>query len=94
MTIKIKLGDHMTIGVGGSTAEIELAKLQDMTTDISAIALTEFEQRIKKAALLLKNSSYSKKPLKTLQIKFWTGFFHKNALFFPPKQPCMDFPLL
>ena len=44
----------MTIGVGGSTAEIELAKLSDMTTDISPIALSEFEQRIKKAQQLMK----------------------------------------
>ena len=47
----------MTIGIGGSTAEIELAKLQDMTTDISAIALTEFEQRIKKAQHLMKKNN-------------------------------------
>ena len=47
----------MTIGIGGSTAEIELAKLQDMTTDISAISLTEFEQRIKKAQYLMKKNN-------------------------------------
>jgi len=43
----------MTIGVGGSTAEIELAKLTDMTTDISPIDAVEFELRIKKAQQLM-----------------------------------------
>jgi Xaa-Pro dipeptidase len=44
----------MTIGVGGSTIEIELNKLSDMTTDIIAISETEFNARIKKAQQLMK----------------------------------------
>lgn len=43
----------MTIGVGGSTAEQELAKLTDMTTDISPITKSEFEARIIKAQALM-----------------------------------------
>ncbi len=44
----------MTIGVGGSTAEIELAKLENMTADVKSISINEFEQRIKKAQRLMK----------------------------------------
>jgi len=47
----------MTIGVGGSTAEIELAKLNDMTTDISPISLSEFKQRIQKAQQLMQENN-------------------------------------
>ena len=31
----------MTIGIGGSSAEIELAKLFDMTTEVEAISLVD-----------------------------------------------------
>lgn len=43
----------MTIGVGGSTAEIELAKLSDMSGDVAPIALAEFQARIEKAQALM-----------------------------------------
>ncbi|NQY63885.1 MAG: aminopeptidase P family protein [Alteromonadaceae bacterium] len=43
----------MTIGVGGSTAEIELAKLLDMTTKVESIPIDEFNQRINKAQQLM-----------------------------------------
>jgi Xaa-Pro dipeptidase len=46
----------MTIGVGGSTVEMELAKIQDMTLDISPIQIEEYQERIKKAASLLRES--------------------------------------
>jgi Xaa-Pro dipeptidase len=39
----------MTIGVGGSTAKIELEKLANMTNQVKAISEAEFKQRIKKA---------------------------------------------
>ncbi|MBU2924869.1 Xaa-Pro peptidase family protein [Colwellia sp. 4_MG-2023] len=39
----------MTIGVGGSTPEIELNKLTDMTADIVAITEREFNERISQA---------------------------------------------
>ena len=46
----------MTIGVGGSTAEIELSKLVDMTQDVQAITESEFKQRIAKAQkIMVKN---------------------------------------
>ncbi len=39
----------MTIGVGGSTIEIELNKLSDMTADVLAISEAEYHTRIQKA---------------------------------------------
>jgi len=44
----------MNIGIGGSTAEIELAKLVDMTNSVSPITEYEFKQRILKAQQLMK----------------------------------------
>jgi len=45
----------MTIGVGGSTIEIELNKLSNMTTDVVAISEAEFRARIKKAQQLMRD---------------------------------------
>lgn len=43
----------MTIGVGGSTAKIELEKLANMTSQVKAISEAEFKQRIKKAQAIM-----------------------------------------
>ena len=43
----------MTIGVGGSTAQTELAKLHDMTQKLAPISQDEFNQRIVKAQQLM-----------------------------------------
>lgn len=43
----------MTIGVGGSTAEIELNKLSDMTANVIAIKEEEFKRRITNAQVLM-----------------------------------------
>jgi Xaa-Pro dipeptidase len=43
----------MTNGIGGSTAELELAKLSDMTAGIEAITPAEFSARISKAQQLM-----------------------------------------
>lgn len=43
----------MTIGIGGSTAQVELEKLQDMTQKLAPISLSEFNQRILKAQQLM-----------------------------------------
>lgn len=48
----------MTIGVGGSTASIELDKIQNMTLDVQPIALGEYQLRIKKATALLKKQDF------------------------------------
>ena len=44
----------MTIGVGGSTPAKELADLDDMTMDITPIALPEYEARIREAQRLMR----------------------------------------
>jgi Xaa-Pro dipeptidase len=49
----------MTIGVGGSSIEIELDKLLDMTTNVIAISEAEFQARIKKAQQLMKIQNVS-----------------------------------
>ncbi len=36
-------------GIGGSTAEQALARLEDMTGDLSPVGITEYRQRIAKA---------------------------------------------
>ncbi|WP_417623393.1 M24 family metallopeptidase [Paremcibacter congregatus] len=43
----------MSIGIGGSTAEIELNKLQDMTADITPIGAAEYSARIARAQKLM-----------------------------------------
>jgi len=43
----------MTIGIGGSSAEIELTKLNNMTDDVTDIKVEEFAQRITKAQLFM-----------------------------------------
>lgn len=48
----------MTIGVGGSTASIELDKIQDMTTAVQPISLVEYQTRIQKAVVLMKAQNY------------------------------------
>lgn len=47
----------MTIGVGGSTIEVELNKLSNMTTDVTAIAEVEFQARIHKAQQLMREQN-------------------------------------
>ncbi len=49
----------MSIGIGGSTAEIELNKLTDMTADIAPISLDEYQQRISKAQQLMREQNIS-----------------------------------
>jgi len=49
----------MSIGIGGSTAEIELNKLTDMTTDVAPISLDEYQQRITRAQQLMREQNIS-----------------------------------
>jgi Xaa-Pro dipeptidase len=44
----------MSIGIGGSTVELELEKLQDMTQQVQPITVEEFQQRIDKAQQLMR----------------------------------------
>lgn len=43
-----------TIGIGGSTPEIELAKIEDRTAGLANISLAEYQNRILKATQLMK----------------------------------------
>ena len=47
----------MTIGVGGSSAAIELEKIENRTLDVQPIQLEEYQERIKKAVNLMKQLS-------------------------------------
>ena len=47
----------MTIGVGGSDAQTELAKLNNMTGDVEPISSNEFQLRIAKAQQLMKDNN-------------------------------------
>jgi len=49
----------MSIGIGGSTAEIELNKLTDMTGDVTPISVEEYQQRIAKAQQLMLEKNIS-----------------------------------
>jgi Xaa-Pro dipeptidase len=51
------MNTEMTIGVGGSTAAIELEKLTNMTLNVSAIGKDEYQQRIAKAQQLMKKNN-------------------------------------
>ena len=68
-------GLTMTIGVGGSTIEIELNKLTDMTTDINIISLSEFHARIKKAQQLMRNQG-----IKAMYLDAGTNLHYFNGL--------------
>ncbi|MGO1118301.1 M24 family metallopeptidase [Rhodovibrionaceae bacterium A322] len=46
----------MAIGIGGSSAEIELEKLSDMTGDVTPIDLSEYQDRIAKAQRLMRET--------------------------------------
>jgi Xaa-Pro dipeptidase len=47
----------MTIGIGGSSAAIELKKIKDMTSGVRPIAVDEYIMRIKKVTQLMKDQS-------------------------------------
>ncbi len=49
----------MTLGVGGSSPEVELAKLSDMTGGVSPITLAEHQARIQKAQALMQERGLS-----------------------------------
>ncbi|MCU7694210.1 M24 family metallopeptidase [Haoranjiania flava] len=47
----------MTFGIGGSTASIELDKIQHMTGSVQPISIAEFNLRIEKATVLMKEKN-------------------------------------
>ncbi|TPG40235.1 M24 family metallopeptidase [Flavobacterium pectinovorum] len=48
----------MTIGVGGSTINTELEKIQNMTLNVKPIQIEEYQQRIQKAVSLIKTAGF------------------------------------
>ncbi|WP_371397075.1 M24 family metallopeptidase [Fretibacter rubidus] len=70
----------MTIGVGGSTAEIELAKLSDMTGGTSPITLDEYQSRIQKAQRLMAEQGLSAIYLDAgSNLRYFTGMQWKKS---------------
>ncbi len=64
----------MTIGVGGSSFEAELARLKPMTDGIEPIAVTEFKARIAKAQALLREQGLQALYLDTsTSLAYFTG---------------------
>ncbi len=64
----------MTIGVGGSSFEAELAKLKPMTDGIEPIVVGEFRQRIAKAQALLREQGLQALYLDTsTSLAYFTG---------------------
>jgi Xaa-Pro dipeptidase len=64
----------MTIGVGGSSFEAELAKLKPMTDGVEPIAVGEFRQRIAKAQTLMREQGLQALYLDTsTSLAYFTG---------------------
>jgi len=65
----------MTIGVGGSTAELELAKLADMTADVKAISLQEFNDRIESAQAIMQREG-----IKAIYLNAGTNLYYFTGM--------------
>jgi Xaa-Pro dipeptidase len=61
----------MTIGIGGSTAAIELEKIENRTQDVQPILLAEYLERIKMATQLMKELS-----VKALYLNAGTNLYY------------------
>ncbi|WP_163409857.1 M24 family metallopeptidase [Flavobacterium ajazii] len=61
----------MTKGIGGSSAEIELEKIENRTQDVQPIQLEEYQERIKKAVSLMKKLS-----VKALYLNAGTNLYY------------------
>ena len=49
----------MTIGVGGSSREVALARLSDMTAGLEPISKAEYQERLDKAASLMREKGWA-----------------------------------
>nr|WP_294780270.1 Xaa-Pro peptidase family protein [uncultured Flavobacterium sp.] len=61
----------MTKGIGGSTAAIELEKIENRTQNVQPIQLEEYQERIKKAVQLMKSLS-----VKALYLNAGTNLYY------------------
>lgn len=71
----------MTIGVGGSTAAIELDKIQNMTLNVKPIQPEEYQARIKKAVALMKAANY-----KALYLNAGTNLYYFTGTKWNPSE--------
>ena len=70
----------MTTGVGGSTAEIELAKLSDMTGGTSPIGLKNIKRVLNKAQALMAEQGLAAIYLDAgSNLRYFTGMQWKNS---------------
>ncbi|MBC5838400.1 M24 family metallopeptidase [Flavobacterium muglaense] len=71
----------MTIGVGGSTAAIELEKIQNMTLNVKPIQPEEYQARIKKAVALMEAANY-----KALYLNAGTNLYYFTGTKWNPSE--------
>lgn len=71
----------MTIGIGGSTAEIELAKIENMTHDVVPIRLEEYQDRIQKAVRLMNEGG-----IKALYLNAGTNLYYFTGTKWNPSE--------
>ena len=71
----------MAIGVGGSTVDIELEKIQNMTVGVVPIELPEYKQRIKKAVSLMKEQN-----CKALYVNAGTNLYYFTGTKWNPSE--------
>jgi len=71
----------MTIGIGGSTAAIELEKIKDMTLDVKPIQPEEYSERLKKATDFIKESK-----VKALFINAGTNLYYFTGTKWNPSE--------
>jgi Xaa-Pro dipeptidase len=71
----------MTIGIGGSTAAIELEKIKDMTLSVKPIQPEEYVERLKKATALIQESK-----IKALYINAGTNLYYFTGTQWNPSE--------
>jgi Xaa-Pro dipeptidase len=71
----------MTIGIGGSTAAIELEKIKDMTLGVKPIQPEEYVERLKKATALIQESK-----IKALYINAGTNLYYFTGTQWNPSE--------
>ncbi|PTW62926.1 Xaa-Pro dipeptidase [Breoghania corrubedonensis] len=70
----------MTIGVGGSTAEAEFARMRDLTADVPAIGVEEWRARVERAQMLMREKGISALYLdSSVNLFYFTGINLKRT---------------
>ena len=71
----------MTIGIGGSTASVELEKIKDMTQNIQPIKQDEYRARIKKVVQLMRDQQ-----IKALYLNAGTNLYYFTGTKWNPSE--------